>query len=38
MVGYLTLKLGPRDESEAQISKNLKSHYKCSQDIKVDEL
>jgi hypothetical protein len=26
------------DESEAKMSKNLKSHEKCSQDIKFDEL
>jgi hypothetical protein len=38
MVGYLTLELGPMDESAAKMSKNLKSHEKCSQDIKFDEL
>ena len=37
-VGYLTLELGPMDESEAKMSKNLKIHEKCSQDIKFDEL
>jgi hypothetical protein len=37
-VRYLTLELGPMDESEAQISKNLKGHGKCSQDIQFDEL
>jgi hypothetical protein len=37
-VGYLTLELGPMDESEAQMSKDLIGHEECSQDIKVDEL
>jgi hypothetical protein len=37
-VGYLTLELGPRDESEAQISKDLLSHEKCSQGITLDEI
>jgi hypothetical protein len=37
-VEYLTLELGPMDESEAQRSKNLKSHEKCSQGITFDEL
>jgi hypothetical protein len=37
-VGYLTLELGPMDERATKMSKNLKIHEKCSQDIKFDEL
>jgi hypothetical protein len=37
-VGYLTLELGPMDESEAKMSKNFKIHSECSQKNKFDEL